>query len=270
MPLSRDEIGAKTQDDPGEPDLSPVSSDSRFRTSYTERSFVDIAVRKLRKLDRPTRSVLIALGAILVLLALVGVTLWAMSQRGATGLPSSRADLGLAPIDPGQGNSGPGDPGQGNSGDSGQPRTSAYMTVHVAGAVLRPGVYRLPIPSRVIDAITASGGPVADADLAAVNLAAEVIDASQIFVPRLGEALGGPSGSASAGPATGAKPGTKLNLNTATEKDLDTLPGIGPATAEKIVRHRRDHGRFKSIDDLRNVAGIGEAKLAEIRPLVVI
>lgn len=139
------------------------------------------------------------------------------------------------------------------------------VVVHVAGAVVRPGVHRLPAGSRVIDAVEASGGLAPDADAARVNLAAVVADAAQIYVPRLGEAA--PPAGAGAGAASGPGDGL-VDLNTADLAALDALPGIGPATAAAIVAHRDEHGPFATVEDLLEVRGIGEAKLEALRDLV--
>lgn len=135
------------------------------------------------------------------------------------------------------------------------------VTVHVAGAVVRPGVHRLPAGSRVVDAVEASGGLAPDADPDRINLAAELADGAQVYVPRVGE-----------DPPTGvgvdADDAGPIDLNTADAALLQTLPGVGPATAAAIIEHRERHGPFASVDDLLDVRGIGEAKLAALRDLV--
>jgi competence protein ComEA len=145
---------------------------------------------------------------------------------------------------------------------------AADMLVHVAGAVVHPGVYSVPSGARVVDAIAAGGGVTAEANTNALNLAAPVNDGERVYVPLVGEAIvpvlaaaPGASGSATAGP---------LNLNTATTDELDELPGVGPATAEAIVAHRQQHGPFASIDSLGDVRGIGPAKLEALRGLVTV
>jgi competence protein ComEA len=138
------------------------------------------------------------------------------------------------------------------------------VVVHVAGAVVAPGVHRLPPGSRVIDAVDASGGLLPDADAAAVNLAAPLEDGVQVYVPRVGEEP--PVSSAGIG-APGASTGP-IDLNTADATLLETLPGVGPATAAAIIDHRTRHGPFPSVDALLEVRGIGEAKLAALRDLV--
>jgi len=143
--------------------------------------------------------------------------------------------------------------------------TTGEVVVDVAGAVIRPGVVRLAGAGRVTDAIAAAGGAAADADLNQVNLAAKVSDGDRIYVPRRGEAP--PPAPSTAGSSTGA-PTAPVDLNNATAEQLDALPGVGPATAKAIVQYRTQHGRFRAVDDLLSVPGIGPAKLANIKPLV--
>jgi len=154
------------------------------------------------------------------------------------------------------------------AGAGGSPSTTTgEVVVDVAGAVARPGVVRLAGPGRVIDAIAAAGGAAADADVNQVNLAAKVADGDRVYIPRRGEApppaptTGGPTGpaTASSGP---------VDLNSATPEQLDALPGVGPATAKAITDYRTRHGRFRTVDDLLSVPGIGPAKLANLKPLV--
>ena len=118
------------------------------------------------------------------------------------------------------------------------------MVVHVAGAVRHAGVYRMRAGARVDDALTRAGGATAKADLDQVNLAAKVEDGRQILVPRRVSAIAAPPGAA----ASAAPPGVPLNLNTATLEQLDELPGVGPATAQKIIDYRQEHGGFGSVD----------------------
>ena len=157
----------------------------------------------------------------------------------------------------------------GNSAGSGSPsvrvesRPAGLALVHVAGAVRRPGVYRLRDGERIQDAVRRAGGARRGADLNGINLAAKVADGQQVVVPRRGAAAAAPGASG----ATGA-PAQPVSLNTATAEQLDTLDGVGPATAQKILDWRRQHGGFRSIDDLGEVPGIGPKKLAALRTKV--
>jgi competence protein ComEA len=138
--------------------------------------------------------------------------------------------------------------------------------VHVAGAVRRPGVYKLAAGRRVQDAIRCAGGPTGHADLDAINLAAPVQDGVQIMVPAKGVATAGvATGAAGGGGSAPGAPAAPVDLNTATEEQLDTLDGVGPATAAKILDYRRQHGGFRSIDDLIQVPGIGPKKFAALK-----
>jgi competence protein ComEA len=152
--------------------------------------------------------------------------------------------------------------------ESGPTTTSAALVVQAAGAVVRPGVYRLPPGARVADLVAAAGGPAPDADLDRTPLAARLVDGQRVTVPRVGQATPA-AGDAEPGPAADGAPGSApLDLNAATVAELDTLPGVGPATAAAIVAYRDRHGRFGSVDELTEVPGIGPAKLAALRDLV--
>jgi competence protein ComEA len=136
------------------------------------------------------------------------------------------------------------------------------LFVHVVGAVRRAGLFRLRDGSRVSDALARAGGPTRHADLAAVNLAAPLVDGQQVVVPRRGAA--GTAGAVPGSPGSGAK----VSLASATIEQLDELPGIGPVTAQKIVDWRTTHGPFRSVEDLDDVPGIGPARIEQLRDLV--
>lgn len=148
------------------------------------------------------------------------------------------------------------------------------LLVHVAGAVASPGVYELDRGDRVDTAIGAAGGPTAAADLDGLNLAAVVADGQRVYVPVAGEVdpASVPSGGGAAVPAGdgGVAPSGPIDLNTASAEQLQSLPGIGPATAAAIVDDRARHGPFAAVGDLERVPGIGPAKLAAVADLVTV
>jgi competence protein ComEA len=135
---------------------------------------------------------------------------------------------------------------------------AAKLVVYVSGAVRRPGLYRLAQGTRIADALALAGGAMPKADLVAVNLAAPLADGEQVVVP----ARGG------TGDVAGASGSAVVDLNSATAEQLDTLPGIGPSTAAKIIAYRQQHGAFHSLAELDAVSGIGPSKLAELKGLV--
>ncbi|MFK3678908.1 helix-hairpin-helix domain-containing protein [Microbacterium sp. NPDC090218] len=134
---------------------------------------------------------------------------------------------------------------------------SGELYVHVLGAVAKPGLYVLELDARLVDALAAAGGTTEDADLAAVNLARVLEDGEQVVVPTVGAVADAPGA---------APPGDdRIDLNTADQAALETLPRIGPALAARIIAWREENGRFRSVDDLLAVPGIGEKMLAGMR-----
>jgi len=187
------------------------------------------------------RQALVAAVALLALLAVAGRTL------AGAGASAPVAQTGLVP----------------------EPAEAApRIVVHVTGAVARPGLYRLKEGSRVADAVARAGGATGKADTAAVNLAAPLADGIQVLMPS--RVAGGAGAAAAAGGrgAGGAGSGVPISLSSATIAELDTLPGVGPVTAQKIVDHRAAHGAFSSVDDLDAIPGIGPARLGQLRGLV--
>lgn len=152
------------------------------------------------------------------------------------------------------------------------PVAPVEVVVHVAGAVAAPGVYRLPAGSRVTDAVDAAGGPLADAASDAVNLARILTDGEQVFLPTHEQAATGVVAAPAAGGARGDVSAGQgpVDLNTATVADLEALPGIGEATAQKIVDEREKNGPFASPEDLMRVPGIGEKKFESLKDLVTV
>jgi competence protein ComEA len=149
-------------------------------------------------------------------------------------------------------------------------RTPKPLQVYVTGAVQRPDVYALPAGSIVKDALLAAGGAAADADLVRINLAHSLADGEQVYVPRQGEESL-PTRLLTAPAASVLQPGaSRININTAGETELESLPGIGPALAKRILEYREAHGPFQAIDEIDNVPGIGPVLLEEIRDLITI
>jgi competence protein ComEA len=144
------------------------------------------------------------------------------------------------------------------------------IVVHVAGAVVHAGVVELAANARVIDAIEAVGGAQADGDLDRLNLAAKVVDGERIYVAKVGQADPGVVGDDGGSGAAVGTPGAKINLNTATQAQLETLPGIGPTYAQAIIAERQARGGFKSVNELRNVRGIGDKRFSQLEPLVTV
>ena len=144
------------------------------------------------------------------------------------------------------------------------PRTR--VAVDVVGAVRHPGLYQLRQGDRISNAVARAGGATRNADLAAVNLAAPLVDGTQVLVPAQ-SSVAAPSATSSTSAAT-SEPAAKPSLSSATPEQLDALPGIGPVTAQKIVDWRTAHGAFRSVDALDDVPGIGPAKVEQLRDLV--
>lgn len=182
----------------------------------------------------------------MVVVALAGVAVWMVARPPDVGPPLEFVLPTVAPLET-------------------APATtvSETLVVHVAGAVVRPGLVEVPAGSRVADAVAAAGGPADSADLDRINLASPLSDADHVHVPAEGEPAVslGTSVEAEAGP---------VDLNRADEAALDDLPGVGPATAAAIVAHRDEHGPFTSVTSLQEVPGIGPAKLERLRELVSI
>lgn len=147
-------------------------------------------------------------------------------------------------------------------GASAAPPPGTEVVVAVSGKVRKPGLVRLPTGSRVDDAVRAAGGPLPGADVSMLNVARRLVDGEQVLV--------GVAAPVGAPPGRAAQSGGLLDLNAASASDLDALPGIGPVLAQRIVDWRSENGRFASVDQLREVTGIGEAKYADLQAKVTV
>lgn len=240
------------------------------------------------------RPQLLVYAALALLVGLLGARALRAERPAADGAPGAVVE-GAGAVDAraakAPGGPEPGTPGAGTAGAEAVPggrppnfRGAPDVVVHVAGAVRRPGVYRMAAGARVQDAVAQAGGPRRGADVHRLNLAARVTDGQQVLIPRRGQAaaraeVGGGSSqapasatpSAAGAAASGGAPlavGGPVDLNTATIAELETLDGVGPAIAQKIVDWRQANGGFRSVDDLAQVSGIGPKKLEAMRPRV--
>ena len=238
---------------------------------------VPVSLRGVRA--KPRR--LAVLGILLLLVAVAGVFGIRVAWAGASARPES---IPAAHGPPGGLVSRSVPPAFATAGAAGSPTATASagatstvaLMIHVVGQVRHPGVVRLPPGSRVLDAVDAAGGVSPSADLFHLNLARVLVDGEQIVVPKPGEvvpaaraAQGTGAGSSGQG-STGATPGALVNLNTADATALDSLPGVGPVLAQRILDWRTAHGRFSTVNELGEVSGIGDKFLAQISPKVTV
>ena len=236
---------------------------------------------------------------VLVALIVLAVIIWGVSQFSAAPRSEPVAQTSIAA----SGTASDTAQGSGQMAESAhptpQPSSVTEVRVHVAGAVNNPGVYTLPANGRAVDAIAAASGAAADADLDRVNLAGELTDGMQLYVPRRGETAAPAPIQPHTGTAQGASQGASqgggsqpqrtltpsggtgttgtsaasqgsVNINTATAEQLQSLPRIGPAMAQRIITWREAHGGFRSVDELDAVPGIGPTLLETLRPLVTV
>ncbi len=181
-----------------------------------------------------------AVGLLLLIAAIAAIWLLSQSRTRETSLPTAKPSL-VSKLP-----------------SEFAPSTGQGVVVDVVGRVKHPGVYKLAPGSRAVDAVAAAGGVLPGTDMTTINLAQHIEDGDQIIV---GAESVSPYGSS-------ARSSGKLNLNRATMQDLDALPGVGPVLATRITAWRKAHGRFRTIEDLRKVPGVGDAKFADLRPLV--
>lgn len=212
-----------------------------------------------------------AVGAV-ILLALLGLGAAVVSSLLTPGGAMSVVGGSSSTETPGAG-SGP--PAVSDAPDARIAPSSAAVVVHVLGSVARPGIVEVRLGDRVIDAIAAAGGATEAADVSRINLARTLVDGEQLYVPAVGEeppveAGAAPGGGASPGGTAGSTPSGLVDLNTADAAALETLPGVGPALATRILAWRDENGPFRAVDELLAVAGIGEKTLAGFRDLVTV
>jgi competence protein ComEA len=210
-----------------------------------------VGLRKART-DPGRRGAMALVGVALLAALAVGAYVWhARPQQQAIAPPSVVS--GPAPV-----------------GTAAPSASAPALVVAVSGKVRRPGVVTVPAGARVIDVLKAAGGPLPGADLGMLNLARKVADGELVAVGVPASAAGGPAATVGPPPAGAAAGGADgpLDLNTATLAELDTLPGVGPVLAQRILDWRTEHGRFAAVDQLSDVPGIGDARLAQLRDLV--
>lgn len=225
------------------------------------------------------------LAAVVVVVAVVVVLVGALAAGGGGPGGAGGVVVRGAPT-AGAASGGPSPSGGASAGAAPSAPGAGRVVVHVLGAVRRSGVVELPASSRVGDALERAGGANDDADLDRLNLARVLTDGERLYVPRVGqqevpEALGPVADGAAAGPTAGAGAGSGggsagtggegsavVDLNTADQTALETLPGIGPGLAGRIIAWRDEHGRFTAVEDLLDVSGIGDVRFAELRDRV--
>jgi len=189
--------------------------------------------------------------AFLALVALGGLALWSRGGNASVAPPATAPPATAPPAD----------------GPNQSAEASVTMYVHVAGGVRRPGLYTLPEGARIADALEAAQGPVRKADLDLINLAQPVADGIQVYVPRRGESAPAAAATSRSSPEGGQ---SLVDVNTADQVALETIPGIGPVKAAAIIEYRESAGRFDSVEELLEVNGIGPATLESMRAYVTV
>lgn len=215
-------------------------------------SFVEDADSLRAKLGISQARVPVVIGIALVALVVCALIAWTV--LGAASSPGIVVEKG------GEGES--------SQADVAPEQAERTVFVHVAGAVVAPGMYELRDPARVQDAIAAAGGFAEGAAEQSVNLARTLADGEQIMVAEAADPALASSGEVP--PTSGAVVAGKVNINLASSSELQTLSGVGEATAEKIIAYRESHGSFKSIEELKNVSGIGDKKFEKLKDAIVV
>jgi competence protein ComEA len=230
----------------------------------------------------------VVLAAVVVVVAVLVVLVGALVSGGGEGAGGTGGVVVRGAPTAGAASGGPSPSAGASAGAAPSAPGAGRVVVHVLGAVRRSGVVELPASSRVGDALERAGGATDDADLDRLNLARVLTDGERLYVPRVGqqevpEALGPVADGAAAGPTaaagagagsgggaagTGGEESAVVDLNTADQAVLETLPGIGPGLAGRIIAWRDEHGRFTAVEDLLDVSGIGDVRFAELRDRV--
>lgn len=243
---------------PGRHAARPLSRSARVTAGLADRVPVPVRAGWSTRLSAHH----VAVVAVLVATALCLAAWWALSARPQVQAMPRMSPITSGPISPA---ATPSTSPEAAGSVASTATTEDVVVVDVAGRVRRPGIVTLPLGSRVADALEAAGGTRAEVDLSTLNLARVLADGEQLLV--------GVEAAVPPATATESVPGTPtalVNLNTATETELDVLPGVGPVTAQAILAWRTEHGGFTSVDELLEVSGIGEVTLEELRPLVTV
>jgi competence protein ComEA len=283
-PSPRLRVDAATQDDPEAPGRHahrPLGAVARGSSWVQDRLPPSVQGRVQLGASH------LAVVALVVAAALAGTAWWvtragpagttvpahpvvAAPSPGADAPPEATAAAG-GPVGAAPTGSGPAGSGAAATGSGAAATGSGMVVVDVAGKVRRPGIVTLPTGSRVVDALREAGGPRPGAGTAGLNLARVLVDGEQVLVGLpaaagpAAAAVGSPGGSPSGGPT-----GALVNINTGDQTALETLPGVGPVTAQAILAYRTENGPFTTVDELVEVSGIGDATLAEIAPHVTL
>lgn len=250
----------------------PTRADRRRRERADPGRWERLAARVPVRLD-PGRRGALAVGAAVVVAALA-TGAWLVSNR-----PQAVPVSASAPSVPGAGplvgtdgvTEGASPSGSSPAVTTASGTATTQLVIDVAGKVRHPGVYRLPSGSRVDDAVRAAGGARGHADLSSLNLAALLVDGQQVSVgvpPAAGGGAVAGAGGAVGDTASGGPPATVVDLNTATLEQLETLPRVGPVLGQDILDYRDAHGSFTSIDQLKDVSGIGDVTFSDLQSLV--
>ncbi|MEW2181122.1 ComEA family DNA-binding protein [Streptomyces sp. NPDC005406] len=265
---------ADAQDPSVEPGPGPVSAGRRGRAVPALRERLPVWLQVRCGLEPRT---LAALGVVLVAAAVLAAMHFWSARPGSVRAPERAGEAVHAPVAETDASRGTGantgvvagtpEPSPGAPPSAG---AGGHVVVDVSGKVRRPGIHRLPSGARVADALAAAGGARPGVGLDSLNRARVLIDGEQIIVgaPPGPAAAGGAGATAGPTAATGPATAGPVSLNTATVEQLDTLPGVGPVLAQHIIDYRTQHAGFRSIDELREVNGIGDRRFADLRPLV--